>query len=149
MDKREVISIAGNLLSDVKTAVLATADKNGSPHMRWMSPVFLRNFQDQVYAVTSTAFSKTSDISNNGHVQWMLQSKTLDTVITFNGIISMLENQALKNEVLQAVGAQLQTFWKINKDSSALTVLETEISSAVVFYPVKGQKFLVSFAKEV
>ena len=148
MDKREVIILAGNLLSDAKTAVLATAGSEGHPHMRWMSPVFLRDFKNYIYAVTSTGFSKTSDISSNGKAQWMIQSKSLDTVITFDGEISMLENLALKTEVLSAAGTQLQTFWKINMNPSSLTVLETEIKSAVVYYPVKGQKYRVSFSKE-
>lgn len=148
MEKREVITLAGNLLSDVKTAILATAGKDGKPHMRWMSPVFLRNFENHIYAVTATGFSKTADINYNGKAQWMLQSKNLDVVITFDGIISMLENQALKSEVLETVGVQLQTFWKINKDPSDLTVLETKINSALVFYPVNGSKYLVSFSKE-
>lgn len=144
MEKSELMNLSAELLSNSKTAVLSTVSKDG-PRMRWMSPVFLNSDYNHIYAVTSSELGKTTDISENENVQWMLQSKSLDKIITFNGIIRMVEDLSLRNEVIQTIGAQLQTFWTINKDPSTLTVLETEIESAVVFYPVKGQKHLITY----
>lgn len=149
MNKSELIRLAEGILSESKTAVLATVDSDGSPRMRWMSPVFIRNFQNEIYAVTSTTFNKTGDINKNSNVQWMLQDKTLNTVITLNGQIRTVEDQSLKTEVLEIIGRQLQTFWTINSDPSSLVILETEITSGIVFYPVEGQKTKVSFTQEV
>ena len=148
MDKRDVIKLADKIISDSKTAVLSTVTSEGAPKMRWMSPVFLDGRPECIYAITSKGFRKTVEINENGNVQWMIQSKSLDVVITLDGRSTIVENASLKNEVLEAVGRQLQTFWTLNKDSSASTVIETEIISAVVFYPVKGLKHMVSFTKE-
>lgn len=145
MDKSEVFTLASRLLSESKTAVLSSITPDGQPRMRWMSPVFIRNIENCIYAVTSTGLSKTKDIAGNENVQWMIQNKTLDTIISLNGKVKIIEDQSLKNELLEAIGIQLQNFWKINDDTSSLTVLETEITSALIFYPVKGQKHLVSF----
>lgn len=145
MNKSEIFILAAGLLSESKTAVLSSINPEGQPRMRWMSPVFIRNIENCIYAVTSANLSKTNDIIANENVQWMIQNKTLDTIVTLNGKVNIIENQSLKNELLEAIGIQLQTFWKINDDPSVLTVLETEISSALVFYPVKGEKYLVPF----
>jgi len=144
MDKSALLTLADSLLSESKTAILSTVSSEG-PKMRWMSPIFLKNDPEHIYAITSNSFNKTNDISSNENVQWMLQNKSLDTIITFNGSIKSVENLSLRTEVLETVGQQLQTFWKINNDPSSLTVLDTDIESAVVFFPVKGKKYLVSF----
>ncbi len=147
MDKSGLIKLAAKILFDTKTAVLSTVGEEGQPRMRWMSPVFLDGYAERIFAVTSTGFKKASDINENGKVQWMFQSRSLDTVITIEGESRIIENLSLKNEVLEAVGKQLQTYWKINKDPSTSTVIETEIKSAVVFYPVEGVKHKVTFEK--
>ncbi|MBI9105441.1 MAG: pyridoxamine 5'-phosphate oxidase family protein [Spirochaetales bacterium] len=148
MNKSELIIIAKNILSVSKTAVLATTGSDQTPRMRWMSPVFLRNYENYIYAVTSQVFNKTGDIKKNGRVQWMLQTSSLSRIITFDGTMNMVENVSLRAEVLEALGSRLETFWTINKDPSTLIVLETEITSGMLFTPVKGQKELVSFNEE-
>ena len=148
MEKSEIIALAGKLLSDSKTAVLSTIKKNGHPAMRWMTPVFLDNFNGYIFAVTSYGFDKAGDIEVNDKVQWMFQDKTLNTVINFYGRVNIVDNLSLKTEVLEAAGRHLGTFWTLNEDPSSLIVLETEILSATVFYPSKGKKYSVAFGKE-
>lgn len=149
MNKSEMITIAKDVLSDSKAAILSTVGKDGVPAMRWMSPVFLRDFEDSIYAVTSVVFNKTSDIKQNNKVQWMIQSKDLNRIINFTGEINLVENIALRSEVIEKLGPKLQVFWTINKDTSNLIVLETRILTGVLFLPVKGQKEIVSFRAEV
>jgi pyridoxamine 5'-phosphate oxidase len=148
MDKGELISIAKDVLADSKAAILTTVGKDGVPAMRWMSPIFLRNFEDSIYAVTSVVFNKTSDLKLNNKVQWMIQSKNLNRIINFNGEVSLVEDVALRSEVIEKLGTKLHVFWTINKDPSNLIVLETRISTGVIFLPIKGRKEIVSFSGE-
>ena len=48
MDKSDVMKIAGDLLSDGKTAVLSTVTPDNEPRMRWMSPVILNGRPDAI-----------------------------------------------------------------------------------------------------
>ncbi len=145
MEKNEVIIKLKKIIDDTGTAVLATAGSSNIPGMRWMTPVFLKNDRDNIYAVTSSRFSKIPDIKDNNKVQWMFQSKALDLIINVDCEISIQENPAVEAEVLQAMGVRLNTFWTVNKDSSSLVVLESRIIKASVFTPVKSQKYLITF----
>ena len=148
MIKSKLIRIARNIIDETGTAVLATVAKDAEPRMRWMSPVFLRGYEDYIYAVTSARFNKTVDLQKHSDVQWMIQTASLSRIITLNGKMHVVENMSLKNEILEELGVRLRTFWTVNGDPSSLVVLETEILSGLLFSPVEGTKELVSFKKE-
>jgi general stress protein 26 len=145
MNKCDFLKAADVLLSEVRTAVLATVSSDNEPRMRWMSPVFLKGHDDCLYCVTSPSFNKTGDLKSNKTVQWMIQSKTLDRIITLNGKIDIVENISLRAEVIEKLGTALTPFWTVNENTSDIVVLETEVSSGVIFYPSKGRKEYASF----
>ena len=145
MNKSDFFKSADLLLSEVRTAVLSTVSADSEPRMRWMSPIFLKGREDYLYCVTSPAFNKTGDVKKNNKVQWLIQSKSLDRIITLDGTIDIVENISLRSEVIEKLGTALTPFWTVNDDTSNIIVLETSISSGVLFYPVKGRKEYVSF----
>lgn len=145
MTAHEVMEKTGNILEKVKTAVLATCDKNGKPHMRWMSPCIFSPSGNAIYTLTSPQFNKTVHLKENPEVEWMVQTITLDTIITLRGKANIIENPSLKGEVMSKVGKNLHVFWKITGDETDYLVLETVIETAVYFTPMTGEKVSVSF----
>ena len=75
----------------------------------------------------------------------MIQSRSLEKVITVNGRVNVIENSAMKAEVLEAIGPRLPVFWKVNPDPDTLVVLETIIDEGTCFIPMKGTKETVNF----
>ena len=140
MDNRTMLDALERVLSNSKVAVLATASKDGRPSMRWMTPALVRGREGVIYAVTSPAFAKAREVSDNAHVEWMLQTKSLSEILTIQGEMTIIDNPAAKAEVLEALGGNLGTFWKVNPDESSLVVLETRITSATLFNPLNGDK---------
>ncbi|TFG62367.1 MAG: pyridoxamine 5'-phosphate oxidase family protein [Spirochaetales bacterium] len=147
MTRGEIFVELDRILDQTKTAVLGTTDVKGRPHMRWMTPIFLRERSGAVFAVTSREFTKTGELEKDNRCQWLFQTRALDTIISLNGIINLVDNSALKAEVLEAIGQRLTVFWRINADPANLIVLETIIEEASFFRPMKGLREFVSFGK--
>ena len=145
MTRGEIMVELDRILDQTKTAVLATADLKGKPHMRWMTPVLLRERMNAVFAVTSRDFTKTGELKKDNRCQWLFQTRALDTIISLNGIINLVDNSAIKAEVLEAVGRRLTVFWRINSEPENLIVLETVIEDASYFKPMKNVREFVSF----
>jgi pyridoxamine 5'-phosphate oxidase len=134
-----------DLLDDAKTAILATVSADSSPSMRWMTPTVIRGRTGALYAVTSRTFAKSEHLKGNPRVQWMVQSRAVDKIITLDGKVNIIENSAMKAEVLEAIGPRLPVFWRVNPDPANLVVLETILSEGTVFLPMKGRKETVTF----
>jgi len=128
------------VLEDSKIAVLATVDPQGRPHMRWMTPGLVRGREGFLYAVTSPEFRKTQEVDGNPSVEWMLQTKSLDEIVTLKGAMSIIDNPSVKAEVIEAIGGHLSTFWKMNPDESRMVVLETAIDEIRVVKPTTGAR---------
>lgn len=148
MTRGEIIVELDRILDQTRTAVLATTDAKGRPHMRWMTPVLLRERSGAVFAVTSLEFTKTGELKKDNRCQWLFQTRALDTIVSLSGIINLVDNSALKAEVLEAVGQRLTVFWRINADPGNLIVLETVIEDASYFRPMKAIRELVNFGRE-
>ncbi|MEW5815837.1 MAG: pyridoxamine 5'-phosphate oxidase family protein [Spirochaetota bacterium] len=145
MTRNEIMSELGLLLTDVNAGILATTDKAGNPHMRWMTPAILKDRAGVIFAVTSPKFNKSIQLQNNRHVEWMFQTPLLDKIILIKGRVNLLDNSSIKAEVLEAIGPRLTVFWKLNEDERNLIVLETVIEEATYFLPMKSRKIRVSF----
>lgn len=146
MKKLELITELEIILEETKTGILSTVDTNGSPRMRWMTPTILKDRPDTIFALTSSGFEKTAHLENNARGEWMFQTKSLSTIITVRGVINLLDNSSLKNEVLEAIGSRLSAFWKLKSDDeSGIIILETVVEEAVFFRPMTGIKKIVKF----
>lgn len=138
MDNKKFTALLDEIIEDAKTAVLATVDADGTPHMRWMTPTLLGDRPGAIYAVTSPDFTKIAHLTENPKVQWMFQTRLLNRIATATGPVNVIDNSAMKAEVIEGIGRRLNVFWRVNKDPSKLVVLETIIEAADYFEPMKG-----------
>jgi general stress protein 26 len=145
MTKRDIMTEIGRILDDAKTALLATVDEKGRPHMRWLTPTVIRGRTGAIYNVTAPASAKLEQLRANPNVQWMFQTRALDRIVTVNGKINIVENPSIRTEVLEAVGDKLTVFWKIHEQEWEVAVLETVIENATFYLPMKSRKEKVEF----
>ena len=90
MTRQEILNTLEMILNEAHTAVLATTDQNGKPHIRWMTPALLRGRTGAIYAVTSPRFGKVVQLEAQPEVEWMFQTPILDTIVTVRGRIRLL-----------------------------------------------------------
>jgi pyridoxamine 5'-phosphate oxidase len=138
MKKNEVLENLEKIIEDSKTGVLATTDEEGRPHMRWMMPALLRGRPGAIYTVSGPGTPKIKHLEARPQVEWMLQSRSLDRIITVRGRAQVVDEPSIKREVLEAVGRRLAAFWKYNEDPSQLVVVETIAESICCYQPMKG-----------
>ena len=143
MDTRAMLDAMESILERSRIAVLATVDADGRPRLRWMTPAVVRGRKGFLYAVTSPDFRKAAEASGNSAVEWLIQTKSLDEIMTVRGRAIVIDNAACKAEVLEAIGANLGTFWKMNPDESKLVVLETAIEEISYLKPATGARATV------
>lgn len=149
MKPQNVLDKITGILDDVRAGVLATSDAEGGPCMRWMTPALLKGRPGTIFAITSPKFCKIDQVGKNPAVSWMFQKPGLDLVINVSGKMNVIDNPAMKAEIIERIGDKLTVFWKITgEDFSDYVILETVIETATVFYPMKGQKHTVSFREE-
>lgn len=145
MNKSEILSTIDRLVASAKTAVLATADSESWPHVRWMTPTRLPGRPETLYAVSSLHLAKAAQLQHNPCVEWMFQDQTLREVVVVRGRVNIIDNPALKAEVLEALAGHLLAFWKVAASEPQLVVLETVIEEAVHYLPMEGSRQQVSF----
>ena len=146
MDQKGFSALVERIIDEAKAALLATVDADGRPHVRWMTPAVLPGRPGAIYAVTSPEFRKSRHLAANPKAQWIFQTKLLDRIATVNGLVNVVDNSAMKAEVLEGIGRRLTVFWKVNTDPSKLVVLETVIESASYFEPMRGKRELIDFS---
>jgi len=143
MTKQEILNTLEMILNEAHTAVLATTDQEGRPHIRWMTPALLRGRSGTVYAITSPSFGKVVQLEVHPEVEWMFQTPILDTIVTVRGQINIVDNPSILSEVLETLGPFMRSFWKLKGDERDLVVLETIIDEAIYYKPMKGVKEVV------
>jgi pyridoxamine 5'-phosphate oxidase len=144
MTEQELMQIAQRILEDVKTAVLATNDSDGRPHMRWMTPTVLRGRPGLLYALTAPGFAKVVQLGGNPSAEWMIQSRSLSEVVHLRGRINVVDNPSLKAELLEQLGPSLHAFWKACTAPDCV-VLEMVPEQGVYHVPMKGVKETIDF----
>ena len=140
MELNTLLDVMERVLDGSHTAVLSTVDAEGHPHSRWMVPTVLRGQPGTLYAVTAPKFAKVEHIAAQPRVSWLIQSKSLSDVVEINGKAQIIDNPALKSDVLEALGPNLSAFWTVNHDESELVVIETAIELISHFQPMKGER---------
>lgn len=141
MEFSALLDVMERVLDGSHAAVLSTVDSDGHPHSRWMVPAVLRGQPGSLYAITSPKFEKIEQIAAQPRVSWLIQSKALDEIVQVKGKAQVIDNPALKVDVLEALGAHISTFWHVNPDESDLVVVETAIESVTYNRPGKGERF--------
>ncbi len=145
MDHYQMFYKVSKLLEEARTGVLSTIDKNGKPHMRWMTPTILKGRPGAIYAISCPKFDWVQAIQNNPSVEWMIQRPSLNEIMRIKGEMRILDNPSLKSEILQEIASRLVVFWKVNTSSSEFVVLETAIQEVSHFLPMQGIQTIVKF----
>lgn len=140
MDFPELFGRLERILETSKVGVLATIDAEGFPHNRWMTPVTLRGRPGFLYAVTAPDSPKAVQIRERPKVEWFLQSKVLDEILTARGEAYLVDEPQAKAEVLEAIGPNLQIFWRVNGNAGNLIVVETALQDISCFFPMRNER---------
>jgi len=144
MDAKEFLDRLDRVLDEVKVGVMATEGGDGWPHLRWMTPVILRGNSKALYAVTSASFPKIQEIQKDHKVTWMFSSRESHQVLELRGQVNVLDNPRLKSTIMEAVGTNLATFWKMSEDPSDLVCLETLFERGEYLDSSTGQRASVN-----
>ena len=100
---------------------------------------------DVLFAITSSDFQKVVQLNAHADVEWMIQTRALDQIVNLKGKINVLDNPAIRSEVMEHLAKKLTVFWKVNPEKTDFIVLETIIEEATFFRPMKGYKETVRF----
>jgi len=146
MDANAILDVMEQVIDDSHTGVLVTVDQEGNPSSRWMTPTVIRGRTGFLYTVTVPAFRKAGHIERNALVEWMLQTRSLSKIVNVRGRAQIIDNPALKSDVLESIGGHMAVFWKINSDSADFVVIETQIEHLDYFEPTKGRHFSASLS---
>jgi general stress protein 26 len=145
MDPSELMNKIEAILDDAKAAVLGTTDDQGRPHLRWMTASILKGRPGSIFAVASPGAAKIQQVQGRHDVEWMIQTRALDEVVNVRGVLNVVENPALKKEIMEALGPRLMVFWTANVGAENLVVLETVMREASYLCPMKGRREIVKF----
>ena len=140
MDQRDSLSRLERLLEASKVGILTTVDTDGFPRSRWMTPTILRGRSGTIYAVTAPQSTKCAHIRNGGRVEWFVQSRALDEVVSAIGTATLIDNPQAKAEVLESIGPNLQIFWRTNPDARKLVVVETVLDEISLYFPMENRR---------
>jgi pyridoxamine 5'-phosphate oxidase len=145
MDKNKMLATIQRLIDDARAAVLCTTGKNSEPYARWMTPVLASQRESKIYCFATPDSRKIAQIKNNPAAHWLLQSKDLTEVVNITGRCEIIDNPALRSEMLEILGLRLSAFWRANPQSENFIVLETTIESAEYMKPMAGKRETVKF----
>ena len=147
MEKKEILDVLTSIVDESHVGVLATVDSEaasgGAPSMRWMTPSMISGRPGFLYAITSPHFRKVKHVGDNPEVEWMIQTRDLNRIVSVRGRARVVDNPSLKSEVMEAIGKRLEVFWRVNRKTDFL-VLETEIHIVTFFRPLEKKIEVVS-----
>ena len=141
MEYHQIFERALASIGEGRPALLSTIGEGGYPHTRWMTPVALPRLKGRVYAVTARGFPKAAEIEADPRVQWVFQAADFSEVTTLAGKARLVDDPSFSAEVLKAIGPHLMVFWRLNANPSALRVIETEVESASILYPLRAERY--------
>ncbi len=138
MNQQELLNALEMMIDDARAGILATTDAEGRSHLRWMTPIVLRWRPGVLFAFTVPGARKLSHLDVHPEVEWMLQNRALTEVINLQGVMNVIDNPALKAEILESAQHRFSSFWKANVGASEFVVLETILHRAILYYPMRG-----------
>ncbi len=145
METHELLNRLETIVDEAKTAILATVDSAGCTHMRWMTPAVLKHRPGAIFTFSAPDAPKVEQVHAAGCAEWMFQTRDLRQIINVAGPARVLDNPALKSELMEILGPRLIVFWKANLNADEFVVIETVIEEATFFEPMKGTRQTVHF----
>ena len=89
--------------------------------------------------------AKVSQIAASGSAAWIIQTRDLREIIHCSGPTRVVDNPALKAELMEILGPRLESFWKTNAPGEEFVVIETLIKEATLFKPMQAVRETVTF----
>ncbi len=145
METSELTNKLEVLIEDAKAGILATTDSEGLVHMRWMTPIVLKQRPGAVFAFSAPDAGKIDQITTSGRASWMIQTRDLREIVNLSGAARIVDNPALKAELMDVAGARLTVFWKTNIRTEEFVIIETVIEKASWFKPMQATRQTVRF----
>ena len=102
LERTDIIARAYELIRPGANFILATVDGDAAPHTRWMGAAALEK-PDRVYMVTGARSHKVVHIEVNPQVQMLFNSEGFEEVAAIGGIASVVEEDAVKRRIFEAV----------------------------------------------
>ena len=148
MNQRKLMNHLDAVIEEAKAGVLAVTDGGGRPHLYWLTPTTLRRRRGRLFCFTRPGAEKIGNLEQQPEVEWMIQTRALTKIINVRGNMTVVDNPALKSEIVEHLGRRLTMFWKVDVEQREVVVLETAIREAVYYLPMQGVKETVVFTEE-
>ncbi len=145
MDQHELLTKIETLIEESKVGLLATTDKQNKPRVRWMTPTIIPNRGASIFAFTAANAMKIKDIEHQSEVKWLIQRADLTEVVSIRGDTYIVNNPALKTEVLEVLIPQSTRLWTIDISTTETVILETVIREATYYRPRENHQETVVF----
>ena len=145
MDQHEMLTKIEALIEQSKVGLLATTDPQGKPRVRWMTPTVIPNRGASIYAFTAADAMKIKDIEHQSEVKWLIQTHDLTEVVSARGDTYILDNPALKTEILEILIPHTTRLWTVDLSSTESVILETVIQEATYYRPQENFEETVTF----
>lgn len=143
MNKHEFMSMMQHIVDESHAAVLASVDKEGRPHIRWVVPGLLAHNDGAVYTVSVSSYPKIDQLLNNPNAEMMFQTPGLNKIINLRGVVNVLDNPSIRSEVLESLGERLHAFWRTAKPEGELVVLEFVFNEATYYVPMNNSRLTI------
>ncbi len=132
---QHVISLAKRLADGNRPGVLATVDREGRPHVRWMSTLSLLEFPN-LYAITSPTSRKVEHIRANPKVTWMFTTEGSSMVINLSGTATIVSDKNDINRLWRVIENKSNAFFlSLDSTSDGIAVIETVIEDMECVVP--------------
>lgn len=145
MDQHHLLTRIETLIEESKVGLLATIDQDDKPRVRWMTPTIMPNRGASIFAFTASDAMKIQDIQHQPEVKWLIQTADLTEVVSVRGETYVVNNPALKAEVMEVLVPQITKLWTPDLYTVDTVILETVIRGATYYRPRENYEETVVF----
>lgn len=145
MDQHDMLTKIETLIEESKVGLLATTDPEGKPRVRWMTPTVIPNRGPSIYAFSTADAMKIKDIEYQSEVKWLIQTHDLTEVVSARGDTYIVDNPALKTEILEILVPHTTRLWTVDLSATDCVILETVIREATYYRPQEDFEETVVF----
>lgn len=145
MDQHQMLTKIEALIDESKVGLLATTDPQGKPRVRWMTPTIIPNRGASIFAFSEANAMKIHDIQHQHEVKWLIQTHDLTEIVSARGDTYIIDNPALKTEVLEILIPHTTKLWTIDLSATECVILETVLREATYYRPRENYQETVTF----
>jgi general stress protein 26 len=130
-----VLRLAKQLANGNRPGTLATVDRSGGPHIRWMSTLSLEEFP-HLYALTSPTSQKVDHIRNHPQVSWMFTTEGSSMVVNLSGTATIISDKSALNRIWRLIEDKSNAFFlSLNTTTDGVVVIDTLIENVECVVP--------------